>query len=74
MNALAFVYVLGVFATGGSADSGATPVLVPVASIEFGNTTDKKAAADCEKVAKALRVTGKVAVCTVKNPPAVASN
>lgn len=60
-----FKTILVIFAAAqfNTADTSAALTLQPETSIEFVNTTAKKATADCERVRKALVSSGKTAFC-----------
>jgi hypothetical protein len=59
----AFVIVLTIFAAPVDVASNAPLTLQPETTITFENTTDKNTLAACNRVAKALNASGKIAYC-----------
>jgi hypothetical protein len=59
-----FAFVLTLMAAPVTTNVEAGVSLVPETTIQFQNTTQKKASADCERVRKALTSSNRIAFCT----------
>lgn len=68
-----FIAILTVMASPVNVEANTAVNLVPETTIQFVNSTEKKVAADCERVRKALTSSGKIAFCAVGDELSTAS-